>query len=77
MEVYKNNKSKTTKKTKSLRTTLTGKGESSISKKTKQTTVKQLLKESTRKTNIIYLSYMHTCIAVKLHLAMHVAGVNP
>ena len=47
MEVYKNNNSKTTKKTKSLRKTLKRKGESSTSKKTKQTLLKKLLQEST------------------------------
>ena len=46
MEVYKHNKSMTTKKSKSLRKTLKRKGESSTSKKTKQTTLKKALEES-------------------------------
>ena len=46
MEVYKHNKSTTTKRAKSLRKTLKRKGESNTSKKTKQTSLKKALEES-------------------------------
>ena len=46
MEVYKHNKSTTTKKAKSLRKTLKRKGESSTSKKTKQISLKKAFEES-------------------------------
>ena len=46
VEVYKHKKSKTTKKTKSLRKTLKRQGESSTSKKMKEISLKKTLEES-------------------------------